>query len=533
MAEAIRDTIGCDLGDKFSEMFIVKANGTTETPERVKTTQAGMKVFFTRTPAHVVVENGTHSRWVSAMLKELGHDVTVANARRVQLISQSKSKNDKKDAQLLARLGRADIELLSPIKHRADGAQADLAVPKVRDALVGCRTKLVNQARGLVKSFGLRLPGCEAEAFHRRMVGELPESLKPALEPLLKALEMISEQIKQLEKKVNEVAKRYPDVEVISRVDGVGVLTALVFCEPNGRRLPWATAATRSVGGHEQATPHHEGRGPVPSPTLGEWCELHLGALRQGLRAQTLGAQALRARRKECATEGEGRCREKAGSADAPPLGNGRGLPAAGLRSESRGVDDDCRRAEIAQDIESQSRTNEPPRPSDCDCRLEPRSSIARWQHSDGSDPNVHRCAIAQHPECGWKCGGAVSRAGSEGRAARRSGGTTGPVRIENVVPGANAEVEHELRDAKSRRRAVEANMNGSGQRAISLLLLALLPAPLDTGRSPHGRPTGCRPQLWWHSSVDTPVRSREPATPNRARAALHTRQVCCHRRCS
>jgi transposase len=45
---------------------------------------------------------------VSELLEGLGHRVTIANARRVKLISASDNKTDEHDAELLARLGRAE-----------------------------------------------------------------------------------------------------------------------------------------------------------------------------------------------------------------------------------------------------------------------------------------------------------------------------------------------------------------------------------------------------------------------------------------
>jgi transposase len=147
----------------------------------------------------------------------------------VKLISQGNLKRDKKDAELLARLGRADQELLSPVKHRGSEAQADLAVAKARDALVRTRTKLVNHARGLVKSFGERLPSCTAEGFHRQVRAHIPATLKPALEPMFAVMEHLEKQIKAHDKTLERIAKKYPDVEIISQPKGVGVLTALVF----------------------------------------------------------------------------------------------------------------------------------------------------------------------------------------------------------------------------------------------------------------------------------------------------------------
>lgn len=230
MTKPIKETIGCDLGDLQSELCILSESGEITARAKVKTTLGGFRTFFEGRPqAHVIIEVGAHSRWVKELLKELGQKVTVANPRRVKLITASNTKTDKNDAALLARLGRADVELLSPVQHRGTQAHADLAVAKARDLLVASRTSMVNSIRGTVKSFGTRLPKCEAEAFHRTARGAVPENLKPALEPLFEMLGSIETQIKAHEKTMEEIAKRYPDVELMSQPKGVGLLTAMVF----------------------------------------------------------------------------------------------------------------------------------------------------------------------------------------------------------------------------------------------------------------------------------------------------------------
>jgi transposase len=200
-----------------------------ERPKPIKTTPEAMRLFFTRPKAHVVIEVGAHSRWVSALLEELGHQVTVANARRVKLISQSDSKSDQVDSELLARLGKADVKLLAPIRHRGMQAQSDLAIPKARDGLVECRTKLINTCRGLVKSFGQRLPKCSSQTFHVKAREHIPAVLKPALAPIFQALERIHEAIRKENQLIERLAKKHVDVELLSQPSGVGVLTALVF----------------------------------------------------------------------------------------------------------------------------------------------------------------------------------------------------------------------------------------------------------------------------------------------------------------
>jgi hypothetical protein len=77
------ETIGCDLGDKMSDVCVMDAAGRTRRA-RVASIRKGMTTFFSREPAHVVIEVGGHSRWVSELLEGLGHRVTIANAQRVK-----------------------------------------------------------------------------------------------------------------------------------------------------------------------------------------------------------------------------------------------------------------------------------------------------------------------------------------------------------------------------------------------------------------------------------------------------------------
>ena len=78
----------------------------------------------------------------------------MANSRKLRLIYANKRKTDEIDAENLARLARLDPKLLYPLKHSGEDSQAYMAIIRSREALVGCRTQLVNHVRGAVKSFG-------------------------------------------------------------------------------------------------------------------------------------------------------------------------------------------------------------------------------------------------------------------------------------------------------------------------------------------------------------------------------------------
>lgn len=246
MNQSITETIGCDLGDKWTTVCILRRDDCTELT-RVRTTRSAMRAFFERPEVHVVIEVGTHSRWISALLKELGHRVTVANPRKVRLISQNESKDDRRDAELLARLGRADVKLLSPIEHRGADAHADLEVLKARDVLVRCRSKLVNHARSVVKTFGERLPKGDAQSFHRKTWQLVPAELRIALRPVYTQLEQLEMQIRELDATIRLLVKKHRDVELVKQPDGVGDLTGLAFIltiEDKSR-----FAKSRDVGG--------------------------------------------------------------------------------------------------------------------------------------------------------------------------------------------------------------------------------------------------------------------------------------------
>jgi transposase len=146
------------------------------------------------------------------------------------LITQSDRKTDRTDAQLLARLGRTDLGLLKPIRHRSAQAQADLARVRARDALVRARTLLVNHARGSVKSMGYRLPCCSTGSLASRGQGSLPEELRGALQPVLEQVGQLTLQIRAMDRELARVAQeRYPHTQLLQQVPGVGPITSLAY----------------------------------------------------------------------------------------------------------------------------------------------------------------------------------------------------------------------------------------------------------------------------------------------------------------
>ena len=226
-----RLTIGIDLGDKHSHLCVLDGEGTIVEESRLQTKPDTFRQRFGGiSPARIAIEVGTHSPWANALLAELGHEVLVANPRKVRAIYDNDKKSDRVDAEQLARSARMDPKLLSPITHRGMATRADLAVLRSRSALVDSRTQLVNHVRGSVKPFGVRLPASSTPTFARKAAWKIPRELRPALVPILRTIAQLTARIVKFERRIEQLAaERYPETIRLRKVDGVGAITSLTF----------------------------------------------------------------------------------------------------------------------------------------------------------------------------------------------------------------------------------------------------------------------------------------------------------------
>ncbi|MHB1414091.1 MAG: transposase [Chloroflexota bacterium] len=142
----------------------------------------------------------------------------------------NENKRDKVDAEFLARIGRVDPTLLSPLTHRSAATQTDLALLRSRAAVVRARALLINYVRGVVKSGGGRIPHCDARYIARRAGRDLPEELVPALPPAVATIAGMDGTIRAYDKEIESMAEeRYPETQLLRQVAGVGPITATTF----------------------------------------------------------------------------------------------------------------------------------------------------------------------------------------------------------------------------------------------------------------------------------------------------------------
>jgi transposase len=334
-----RLTVGVDLGDQWSHYCILGLEGETLAEGQLRTTPQDVAEFFEAlNVARVVVEVGTHSAWVREVMCGYGHEVLVANPRLMEGSKRRKRKNDRIDANKLARLGRVDPQSLHPIQHRSREVRQDLVVLRARDALVAARTELINATRGLVKSMGTRLPKSSSPSFAQKVEEAVPVEMREALLPLVRMAAALSGCIQGYDEKIETLGReKYGHTALLRQVKGVGPITALAYVLT--LEDPERFVKSRDVGpylglvpkagrlrGEPAAIRNQQNRRHDAAPAAGGERALYLGAVRTGHGLTTLWAAALRARREECKEESGGSGGPEAGRLTALPLGEWRSI---------------------------------------------------------------------------------------------------------------------------------------------------------------------------------------------------------------
>jgi transposase len=223
--------VGIDLSDRTGHFYAIDEEGSLIEKGSVTLGSSELQRWaMSMAKTVIAIEAGTHSPWISRLLSACGHEVIVANPVKVALITKNVQKTDPVDAEYLARLARFDRGLLFPIHHRGEQAQIDLQLIRTREMAVQLRTKLIGHARGAVKSFGGRLPKSSTEAFVNAASARIPAALRTALDPMLRHIDELSRTIAEYDRQVEKMAQeRYPEVERVRQIKGVGALTGLAF----------------------------------------------------------------------------------------------------------------------------------------------------------------------------------------------------------------------------------------------------------------------------------------------------------------
>ena len=270
MNETYYTIIGMDVSDRKTQVCVMTKTGTTPKvvmETAIPTTKAGLAKFLASQDksSPVVFETGMHCRWMNEVARDMGFKVYIANPCRLQMITESKTKNDVNDARMLARIALADPGLLHPVKLRDADHQKMLNLHEMRNLLVKQRTGMVVQMRAIAKSMGFRIAKCSAASFHKLDTSSWPKEFRDIAWPIIKNLEQLAITIKTYEKQIRELAQTSAfkaQVERLMEIHYVGLFVATGFVAVTGGDMD-RFAKPRDIGPWLGVTPKQDQSGDI------------------------------------------------------------------------------------------------------------------------------------------------------------------------------------------------------------------------------------------------------------------------------
>ncbi|MGY4412204.1 transposase [Bradyrhizobium sp. LB7.1] len=235
---------GIDIGKNLFHVVGLSCDGTPV--QKVRFRRDTLLQFFARAqPSIVGMESCAGSHWLARKIQALGHKVRLIPTQFVKPYVKS-NKNDIIDAEAIAEAATRPTMRFVAVKEED---QVDLqAWHRIRDQMVGSRTRLINQMRAFCLEYGvplrqgagifkLELPralndeGNDLSPVMRRLVGDLFADLR-----------RLEERIREVTQEIEVVADREDVTRRLMTIPGIGALGATAVLAAIGDGLQFRKA---------------------------------------------------------------------------------------------------------------------------------------------------------------------------------------------------------------------------------------------------------------------------------------------------
>lgn len=224
-------TSGIDVAKSVFQVHGVDQHGNVVLRRQIRRSQL-LQFFSKLEPCLIGMEACASSHYWARKLTALGHAVRLMAPQFVKPYRKN-DKNDGNDAEAICEAVQRPSMRFVPVKSPEQ--QAELAVHRVRRRLMGKRTALINQLRGLLAEYGLVLAQGANQVRSKlpALLDASSESLPPlAVElfrDLYEELVQLEQRIGGHERRVERLYRASPVCQRLGQVEGIGTLTATAF----------------------------------------------------------------------------------------------------------------------------------------------------------------------------------------------------------------------------------------------------------------------------------------------------------------
>jgi transposase len=179
----------------------------------------------------LAVETTGNAKFFKNQMEKEGFAVKVVNTNKFKVISTSTKKTDANDA---ATLAYYLMKEMLPEAHLCSQTSEEIRrLLKTRSILVQSIVKIKNQIHGMMLGYGIETKAAQLQSKRKRqeLINDLADHnysdfTAPSLKVMLKILDDLSEEIKGIEKHLEEMVKSNEDVELLMTIPGIGINTA-------------------------------------------------------------------------------------------------------------------------------------------------------------------------------------------------------------------------------------------------------------------------------------------------------------------
>jgi transposase len=221
--------VGLDVHSKVIVICILNSDGKVHERHKVRGVDALAAVLLRLPKFAVCFEASCGYGWLHDLLKPLASSVTVAHPGQLRLIYRSRRKNDRLDAERLAKLLFLDEVPTVHVPNARVRAWRQLI--NCRRKMIAKRTRAKNGVRALLRGEGIKPPSRPGLWTKRGMAWlralEFREDMHALQRDLLvEEIECLSRQVTRAEHGLARFSNGHPSLELLRSIPGIGLRTA-------------------------------------------------------------------------------------------------------------------------------------------------------------------------------------------------------------------------------------------------------------------------------------------------------------------